>query len=174
MSITTVMIGRRAFLKSAAMIAAVGVTCRDIFTGSWAAAQTAPAGLPLADEPVEATLKRLFANRLLQPGAGKVKLDLPLIAEDGGNVAVTIESDQPVAGAPHLRNFYIISDKNRRPMLAKFTFTPESGKAFISTSVRLATTTDVRAVAEMSDGTLYAVSKHVRVTISGCDLPPQS
>jgi len=25
----------------------------------------------------------------------------------------------------------------------------------------------------MSDGTLYAVSKNVRVTISGCDLPPQ-
>jgi sulfur-oxidizing protein SoxY len=71
-------------------------------------------------------------------------------------------------------NIYIVSDKNRRPMLAKFSFTPESGKAFIATSVRLATTTDVRAVVEISDGTLYAVSKNVRVTISGCDLPPQS
>jgi predicted secreted protein len=39
--------------------------------------------------------------------------------------------------------------------------------------VRLATATDVRAIAEMSDGTLYAVSRHVRVTISGCDVPPQ-
>ena len=58
-------------------------------------------------------------------------------------------------------------------MLAKFTFTPESGKDFVSTSVRLATSTDVRAIAEMSDGALYAVSKNVRVTISGCDVPPQ-
>jgi sulfur-oxidizing protein SoxY len=57
-------------------------------------------------------------------------------------------------------------------MLAKFSFTPESGKAFIATSVRLATTTDVRAIVEMNDGTLYGVSRHVRVTISGCDLPP--
>jgi predicted secreted protein len=32
----------------------------------------------------------------------------------------------------------------------------------------------VRAVVEMNDGTLYAVSKHVRVTISGCDMPAQS
>jgi hypothetical protein len=40
--------------------------------------------------------------------------------------------------------------------------------------VRLATSTDVRVVVEMSDGALYSVSKAVRVTISGCDLPPQS
>ena len=32
----------------------------------------------------------------------------------------------------------------------------------------------VSVVAEMNDGMLYAVSKPVRVTISGCDLPPQS
>ena len=69
---------------------------------------------------------------------------------------------------------YIIADKNRRPMLAKFSFSSDSGKASIATSIRLATSTDVQAVIEMSDGTLYAASKPVRVTISGCDLPPQS
>jgi sulfur-oxidizing protein SoxY len=139
--------------------------------GTRASAQTP--GLPLPDEAVEATLKRLFGTRQVQPGAGKIKLDLPLIAEDGGNVAVTIESDQPVAGALHVKHVYIISERNRRPMLARFTFTPDSGRAFILTSVRLATTTDVCTVVEMSDGTLYGLTKHVRVTISGCDLPPQ-
>jgi sulfur-oxidizing protein SoxY len=165
---------RRAFLKLAVMAAPLGAAWQEILSVPRAEAQSAPTGLPLPDEAVEATLKRLFGNRPLQPGAGKIKLDLPLIAEDGGNVAVTVESDQPLAGALQLKNLYIISDKNRRPMLAKFTFTPDSGRAFISTSVRLAMTTDVRAVAEMSDGTVYAVTKHVRVTISGCDLPPQS
>jgi sulfur-oxidizing protein SoxY len=164
---------RRAFLKLATMIAPFGVAWNGLLSGSPANAQSRSMGLPLPDELVSAALKRLFGDRPLQPGAGKIKLDLPLIAEDGGNVAVTVESDQPVAGALHLKHLYIIADKNRRPMLAKFTFAPESGRAFISTSVRLAATTDVRAVAEMSDGTLYAVSKHVRVTISGCDLPPQ-
>jgi sulfur-oxidizing protein SoxY len=136
-------------------------------------AQAGASGLPLPDEPVDATLKRLFGNRKLDTGEGKIKLELPVIAEDGGNVAVTVEANLPVNGASRVDHLYIISDKNRRPMLAKFSFTPESGKAFISTSIRLATTTDVRAVAEMSDGTLYAVSRNVRVTISGCDLPPQ-
>jgi sulfur-oxidizing protein SoxY len=99
---------------------------------------------------------------------------LPQIAEDGGNVGISIDSSLSVSGSVHVNHIYIISDKNRRPMLAKFSFTPESGRAFVATSVRLATSTDVRVVAEMNDGMLYAVTRPVRVTISGCDLPPQS
>lgn len=169
-----VSIGRRTFLRVITSVLVFVGTAKDILFTARAGAQSVATGLPLPDELIEATMKRLFGNRTLQPGAGKIKLDLPLIAEDGGNVAVTIESDLPLGGATHLNHIYIISDKNRRPMLAKFTFTPESGKAFVSTSVRLATSTDVRAIAEMSDGALYAVSKNVRVTISGCDVPPQS
>jgi len=145
----------------------------DFWLSGAAWAQAAQAGLPLPDEPVEATLRRLFGERKLSSGEGKIKVELPLIAEDGGNVPITVDANLPVGGEPRVNHIYVISDKNRRPMLAKFSFTPESGKALISTSIRLATTTDVRAIAEMSDGTLYAVTKNVRVTISGCDLPPQ-
>ena len=165
---------RRAFLRALVAAAALALTARDFFFGARVAAQFGPSGLPLPDEPVEATLKRLFGNRPLQSGDGKIKLELPLIAEDGGNVAISVDAGWPVSGTPRVSNIYIVSDKNRLPMLARFSFTPESGKAFIATSVRLATTTDVRAIVEMSDGTLYAVSKNVRVTISGCDLPAQS
>jgi sulfur-oxidizing protein SoxY len=151
---------------------AVTVKAPGFVTAVWA--QEVFSGVPQADEKVEATLKRLFGNRPLQSGEGKIKLELPLIAEDGGNVAITVDVNLPLTGATHVNNVYVISDKNRRPMLAKFSFTPESGKALITTSIRLATTTDVRAIVELSDNTLYAVTKHVRVTISGCDLPPQS
>lgn len=169
---TKSIITRRAFLR--AVTAVVGVTsiAKDFLLTTIVSAQSGSSGLPLPDEPVEATLKRLFGDRPLNPGDGKVKLELPLIAEDGGNVAVTAEAHLPLSGATHVNHIYIVSDKNRRPMIAKFSFTPEAGRAFIATSIRLATTTDVRAVVEMSDGTLYAVTKNVRVTISGCDLPP--
>ena len=166
-------LSRRVFLRIAAGFIAGAAGLKESVFARKALAQSGFSGFPLPDEPVEVTMKRLFGNRTLRPGGGKIKLDLPLIAEDGGNVAVSVESDLPLAGATRLNHIYIVSDKNRRPMLAKFTFTPESGKAFIATSVRLATSTDVRAIAEMSDGTLYGVAKHVRVTISGCDLPPQ-
>jgi len=160
--------GRREFLCAAAA-AGIAVTLNE-----FAPMATTAAGMPLPDELVEATLKRLFGNRTFQRGDDKIKLELPLIAEDGGNVAITVDSTLPVSGAAQVSHIYIISDKNRRPMLAKFSFTPDSGRTFVSTAIRLATTTDVRAVVEMNDGTLYSVSKHVRVTISGCDMPPQS
>jgi sulfur-oxidizing protein SoxY len=147
---------------------------KDLLLPSKVKAQAAALGMPQPDELVDATLKRLFGNRVFQRGDDKLKVELPQIAEDGGSVAIAIDSSLPVSGAVQVSRIYIISDKNRRPMLAKFSFTPESGRASVATSVRLATSTDVRVVAEMNDGTLYAVSKHVRVTISGCDLPPQS
>jgi sulfur-oxidizing protein SoxY len=161
---------RRAFLRALAGLAAFAA---QVLGGVQAWAQGAASGLPLPDEPVEATLKRLFGNRPLAPGEGKLKLDLPQIAEDGGNVPIAVEASLPTSGANPLNHIYVISDKNRRPMIAKFSFSPASGKALVATQIRLATSTDVRVVAEMSDGTLYTVKQNVRVTISGCDLPPQ-
>jgi predicted secreted protein len=165
-------LSRRAFLRAVGAVAALAAMANGFLFGRQASAQTSSLGIPLPDETVEATLKRLFGNRPLNSGDGKIKIELPLIAEDGSNVAVTVESNLPLSGAAHVSHIYIIADRNRRPMLAKFSFNPDAGKVFIGTSIRLATTTDVRAVAEMSDGTLYAVSKSVRVTLSGCDLPP--
>ena len=163
---------RRLFIKLS--VAAVGFVAmwENFVTRGQVLAQTNPPGWPLADEPVEATLKRLFGNRGFNSGEGKIKMDLPAIAEDGGNVAISVDANLPVSGATRASYIYIISDKNRRPMLAKFSLSADSGRAAVATSIRLATTTDVRAVVEMNDGVLYVVTKHVRVTISGCDLPP--
>ena len=167
-------LSRRSFLRVLVTVLGCVGLLKDLLIPSKVKAQAAALGMPQPDELVEATLKRLFGNRVFQRGDDKLKVELPQIAEDGGSVAVAIDSSLPVSGAVQVSRIYIISDKNRRPMLAKFSFTPESGRASVATSVRLATSTDVRVVAEMNDATLYAVSKHVRVTISGCDLPPQS
>src|SRR5262245_18120755 len=162
---------RRLFLRLATLAMGCASGLALVFNNS-SSAQTNASGLPLPDELVDATLKRLFGNHPILSGDGKVKLELPQIAEDGGNVVISVDANFPISGANRVSNIYIISDKNRRPMLAKFSFTPDSGRASIATSIRLATTTDVRAIVEMNDGTLYFVSRHVRVTISGCDLPP--
>ena len=163
---------RRSFVRALAGLVTGAGALKELLCARNSWGQTNSSGLPQPDELVDATLKRLFGARTFQSGEGKIKLELPLIAEDGGSVAVSVDANLPVSGAVHVSDLYIISDKNRRPMLAKFSFTADSGKAFIATSIRLATSTDVRAIVEMSDGTLYAVGRHVRVTISGCDLPP--
>lgn len=119
---------RRHFLGLAAL--AGGLVCRtERLFGRSVLAQSG-SGFPLPDEPVEATLKRLFSKRAITPAAGKIQIELPQIAEDAGNVPITVEANFPVSRQNGVSHLYIIADKNRRPMLAKFSFTPDSGRAF--------------------------------------------
>lgn len=120
------------------------------------------------EEKVEQTLTRLFGDRPIADGAGVIKLDLPLIAENGSVVPITVEVKSPMTAADHVKNIYIISDKNRRPLNARFALTPQVGAASIGTNLRLGETTDVRAVAEMSDGRLLMAMQEVKVTVGGC------
>lgn len=133
-----------------------------------ALAQTAPLGAPLPGEKVEGTMKRLFGDRPLALGDGKVKLEAPLIAENGSVVPITVEADLPMTPQKYVKSIYIISDKNRRPLNARFSLTPDAGKPSVSANIRLAETTDVRAVVEMNDGSLYMVKQEVKVTVGGC------
>lgn len=120
------------------------------------------------EEKVDATLRRLFAGRPIKDGGGAIKLDLPLIAENGASVQIAIEVQSPMTPANYVKNIYIISDKNRRPLNAKFTLTPEMGAASIGANLRLGETTDVRAIAELNDGTLLMAKREVKVTVGGC------
>jgi len=97
-----------------------------------------------------------------------MKLDVPLIAENGAVVPVTVEAVSPMSPEDHVKHIYIIADKNLRPLTARFSFTPASGRALVGTNVRLGTSTDVRAIAEKNDGTLYVVKQAVKVTRGGC------
>ena len=142
--------------------------------GAWrlGRARVASAQGHLADlvpeEKVDATIKRLFAGRPIKDGASSIKLDLPLIAENGAVVPITVEVDAPMTPQRYVKAIYIVSDKNRRPLNAKFNLTPAVGQAFVGTNLRLGESTDVRAIAEMSDGALLQASREVKVTVGGC------
>ncbi|MGH7388172.1 MAG: thiosulfate oxidation carrier protein SoxY [Candidatus Rokuibacteriota bacterium] len=131
-----------------------------------AAAQQAP-GLG-AQETVQDALERVFGNRPIKDGAATVKLDVPLIAENGAVVPVAVEAASPMTAANHVKHVYIIADKNRIPIVTRATLFPESGRVFVATNVRLGETGDVRAIVEQSDGTLLQVKREVKVTVGGC------
>jgi sulfur-oxidizing protein SoxY len=120
------------------------------------------------EEPVDATLKRLFAGRPIKDGAAQIKLDLPLIAENGAVVPVSVEVNTPMTRDSYVKAIYIVSDKNRRPLNAKFNLTPAMGQAFVGTNLRLGDSTQVRAIAEMNDGSLLMAKRDVKVTVGGC------
>ena len=154
-------LSRRSLLKAAA----AGTACAFL-PPSVAAQGTLTSLAP--EEPVDRTMQRLFGRRPIRDGAALIALELPLIAEDGGNVAMSVEVKSPMTPQSYVRAIYVLSDRNPRPLNATFLLTPGSGQAYVATSLRLADTGDVRAVAEMQDGSLFMVKRSLRVVVAGC------
>lgn len=119
-------------------------------------------------ETVDDALKRLFAGRPLKDAGNLVKLEVPLIAENGAAVKVEVEATLPMTPANHVKHIYVVADKNRIPVITRVALTPESGQAYMAANVRLGETGDVRAIVEQSDGTLLQVKREVKVTVGGC------
>lgn len=102
------------------------------------------------------------------PVKGKIKLDLPDIAENGNTVPMTVSVESPMTQQSHVSDVLIVADGNPHAGVVTFHFTPASGVAEANTRIRLAETQKVIAVAKMNDGSLYTESKEVKVTIGGC------
>ncbi len=99
---------------------------------------------------------------------GKIKLDLPSIAENGLVVPLNFEIESPMTEKDYVKNVHFYAEGNPNPLLAAFHFTPLIPKASAQIRIRLAQTQNIVAVAEMSDGKLYMAKKEVKVTIGGC------
>jgi sulfur-oxidizing protein SoxY len=99
---------------------------------------------------------------------GRVKLDLPEIAENGNTVPMTVSVESPMTAQSHVTEVLVVADENPRPGVVTFHFSPASGVAEANTRIRLARTQNIIAVAKMNDGSFYMASKQVKVTIGGC------
>ena len=119
-------------------------------------------------EAVNDALKRLFGSRPIKDGGALVKLDIPLIAENGAVVPVNVDVQSPMTPQNHVKGIYIVADKNRIPVVTHVALAPEAGAAFMGANIRLGETGDVRAIVEQSDGTLLQVKREVKVTVGGC------
>jgi sulfur-oxidizing protein SoxY len=160
-------ITRRTMLGTIGVLGAAAAAGRLAAGGPRAAqAQTAPRfGV---QESAQEALKRLFGARPLKDGAGLVKLDIPLIAENGASVQMSVEVQSPMTPQNHVRHIYVVADRNPIPVVTHVELTPEAGQAFMGANIRLRDTGDVRAIVEQSDGTLLQVKREVRVTVGGC------
>ena len=119
-------------------------------------------------ESVQDALKRLFGARPIKDGSSLVKLEIPLIAENGAVVPVSVEVASPMTPANYVKHIYIVADRNRIPIVTRAVLTPEAGQAFMGANIRLGETGDVRTIVEQSDGTLLQVKREVKVTVGGC------
>ncbi len=102
------------------------------------------------------------------PVEGRVKLDLPEIAENGNTVPMTVTVESPMTEQFYVSDVLVVADGNPRAGVVTFHFSPASGMAEANTRIRLATSQNIVAVARMSDGSFFMASKLVKVTIGGC------
>ena len=120
----------------------------------------------LAKNDSEEVIKKFTGGKT--PTQGKIKLDLPEIAENGNTVPMTVTVESPMTEQSHVTDVLVLASENPRSGVATFHFTPASGVAEANTRIRLASTQDVIAVAKMNDGSFFMASKQVKVTIGGC------
>lgn len=123
-------------------------------------------GARAASELFTAEFKKVVGDRKLLDG--KIKIDLPTIAENGLVVPLNFEVESPMTAADHVKAVHFFAEDNPNPQVASFYFTPLAPKAAASIRIRLARTQNIVAVAELSKGDFYVARKEVKVTIGGC------
>jgi sulfur-oxidizing protein SoxY len=121
----------------------------------------------LADEAaVAAEIKKLYGDKKAE--SGKIKLDVPEIAENGLVVPINVEVESPMTDSDYVKAVHVFADGNPLPGVVSYRFTPACGKAAASTRMRLAQTQNIVCIAEMSNGNLHMAKANIKVTIGGC------
>lgn len=108
----------------------------------------------------------LFGDRPVQEG--RVTVKLPPIAENGFSVPLSVSVESPMTPDDYVKQVAILSPRNPLPLIGQFHFTPRSGRAAVSTRIRMSGTQSIQAVAEMSDGSLWSGSMQTVVTLAAC------
>ncbi len=97
-----------------------------------------------------------------------VGLNVPALADNGTLVPVSVQVTSPMSEQDHVTHIYLLSSRNPVMQVAAFLLGPWSGRAEISTRVRLAGSQQLLALARLSSGECrYAVAE-VIVTESAC------
>ena len=122
----------------------------------------------LAQLPDElmAAVRKHTGGKPLQ--SGKVNFDIASIVENGNSVPATVSVESPMSQADFVKSIAIFNEKNPQRDVVVTRFGPRSGRARMSTRIRLATSQKLIAVAEMSDGSYTSHAVDVIVALAAC------
>jgi sulfur-oxidizing protein SoxY len=117
-------------------------------------------------EAMSAAMREALGEGPIEPG--RVKVELPSLAENGNSVPLAITVDSPMTGADHVKSIFVFSEKNPSANVVRFHLGPRAGRARVQTSIRLADTQRITVVAAMGDGRRFSGIADVIVTNSAC------
>ena len=150
---------RRKFLKTVAISGAVVAVSPSLVN-----LKAEAKGEGLKKRSLEEAMKDVLKGK--KPvESDKVKLIAPSIAENGAVVPIKVNVAEPIE---NVKAIHIFAEKNPDPWTVSVYLTPQNGKAYFATRIRLAKTMDVIAVAELKDGSMIMAKKAIKVTIGGC------
>jgi len=136
---------------------------------TYAEPETAPSASKIEIWPKVRT--SLFGTREIhEDSSAIIQLEAPTRAEDASTVPIAMHTQLVQTAGRYIDKLYLVVDNNPSPIAAVFDFTPESGRADIETRIRVEQYTDVRAIAELNDGSLYMATRFVKAS-GGCSAP---
>lgn len=123
---------------------------------------------PALATPEEMTQAIAAYTQGAKPQKARVSIDIAKLIDNGNAVPITVRVDSPMTEQEHVTDIAIFNEKNPLPDVVRFQLTAASGKAEISTRIRLATSQSITALARTSDGQWWQQSIDVIVTLAAC------
>ena len=99
---------------------------------------------------------------------GRVKLEVPVLAENGHSVAMTVRVDSPMTPSEHVRAVHLIAEKNPVRDMAVFYLGAQCPRAEVSSRIRLNGSQRIVAIAELSDGSFWSDAAYIEVREAAC------
>jgi sulfur-oxidizing protein SoxY len=134
----------------------------------WGAGLVVVHDLQAAELPPELALAVLGFTRGAPLREGRVALDIAELVDNGNTVPVTVSVVSPMTAADHVVALALFNERNPQRDVITMRLGPRSGRARVSTRIRLATTQKLVAVARMNDGSCWSRTVEVIVTLAAC------
>ncbi len=103
-----------------------------------------------------------------EPVARGLRLEMPLVSEDGSRVDVTVSVDHAMNDDDYVRTIHLFAPGNPTPEVARFSLSPALAEPRVTSRIRINESQTVVALAELSDGRVLVGQHDIRVTVSGC------
>jgi sulfur-oxidizing protein SoxY len=126
----------------------------------------APDNAAATPEAMQKVTRRIVGEAEIR--AGRVKLDIPPLVENGNTVPLTVAVDSAMTQSDHVKAIHVVNEKNPQPHVISVVLGPRAGRATLSTRIKLADSQRVTAIAEMNDGSFWSGSADVVVTLAAC------
>ena len=117
-------------------------------------------------ETMAAAIRNVVGNAVVR--TGKVKLDVPPLVENGNTVPMTVSVASLMTPDDYVKSIHVFNEKNPQPNIGNFYLGARSGRAQISTRIRLADSQKIIAIARLSDDSFWSVTADVVVTLAAC------